>query len=109
MNLEDRVHLTGYPTPIQTDSGRHIATSGGGGISPAVGAQDWMEDAIIVECADGKTRRIPAEPRLRPLAHGVSARVVRLRGYGNAIVPQVGGVFLRAVLEIVRERRGLPA
>jgi hypothetical protein len=28
-----------------------------------------------------------------------SNRVGRLRGYGNAIVPQVAAVFIRAVLE----------
>ena len=31
-----------------------------------------------------------------PLAHGVSARMGRLRGYGNAIVPQVAAAFIRA-------------
>ena len=31
------------------------------------------------------------EPSVHPLAYGVSARVGRLRGYGNAIVPQVAG------------------
>ncbi len=45
-------------------------------------------------CADGKSRRI--EPGLEPLAHGLPARVVRLRGYGNAIVPQVAAQFVSA-------------
>ena len=31
--------------------------------------------------------------------HGVSGRVGRLRGYGNAIVPQVAAVFIRAYME----------
>jgi hypothetical protein len=50
-----------------------------------------------VPCRDGKTRRV--EPGTFPLAHGVPARVGRLRGYGNAIVPPVAAVFIRAFLE----------
>jgi DNA (cytosine-5)-methyltransferase 1 len=51
----------------------------------------------LIPCADGKARRI--EPGLAPLAHGIPARVVRLRGYGNAIVPQVAAEFITAFLE----------
>jgi DNA (cytosine-5)-methyltransferase 1 len=35
------------------------------------------------------------------LAHGVSARVVRLRGYGNAIVPQAAAAFITAFMEAI--------
>ena len=48
---------------------------------------DWLG------CRDGKFR--PVEPGTSPLVNGVPARVVRLRGYGNAIVPQVGAQFIR--------------
>ena len=51
---------------------------------------DWLP------CLDGKSR--PVEPGTFPLAHGVPARVGRLRGYGNAIVPQVAEAFIRAYL-----------
>ncbi len=34
-----------------------------------------------------------------PLANSAAARVGRLRGYGNAIVPQVAGTFIRSVME----------
>jgi DNA (cytosine-5)-methyltransferase 1 len=47
---------------------------------------------------DGKARRI--EPGLVPLAHGIPARMVRLRGYGNAIVPPIAAEFIQAYMSI---------
>jgi len=52
----------------------------------------------IVQCTDGKARRF--EPGSFPLAYGVPNRVGRLRGYGNAIVPQVAAEFVSAYLDI---------
>lgn len=46
------------------------------------------------ECADGKTRLV--EPSVRLLAYGVLCRVGRLRGYGNAIVPQIAAELIKA-------------
>jgi hypothetical protein len=60
----------------------------------------FWSDFTTVACRDGKTRRIPTEPAFFPLSYGVPARVVRLRGYGNAIVPQVAAEFAKAYLEI---------
>ena len=57
------------------------------------GEADWLF------CRDGKWRAV--EPGTFPLAHGVPARVGRLRGYGNAIVPQVAQTFIEAYLEAV--------
>lgn len=64
----------------------------------SVGFWDDYED---VECADGKRRQI--EPGTFPLANGVPARVGRLRGYGNAIVPQVAAEFIKAFMGAVNE------
>jgi DNA (cytosine-5)-methyltransferase 1 len=50
----------------------------------------------FVECRDGKRR--PVEPGIFPLAHGVPGRVGLLRGYGNAIVPQVAAAFIEACM-----------
>ena len=52
---------------------------------------DWLR------CDDGKIR--PVESGTFPLAHGLSERVGRLRGYGNAIIPQVAQVFIEAYLD----------
>jgi DNA (cytosine-5)-methyltransferase 1 len=58
-------------------------------------ACDW------IPCRDGKWR--PVEPGTFPLAHGLPARVGRLRGYGNAIKPQVAAIFIRAAEEARHE------
>lgn len=77
---------------------------------------DWSEYDII-QCADGNSRRV--ERGAFPLAFGIPVtmvpqltllhamgrsaikaardnRVIRLRGYGNAIVPQVAAKFIQA-------------
>lgn len=55
---------------------------------------DW------IRAADGKARRV--EPSIRLLAHGVPARVGKLRAYGNAIVPQVAAEVIGAYLDMER-------
>jgi DNA (cytosine-5)-methyltransferase 1 len=48
-------------------------------------------------------RRISAEPLFFPLADGLqTARVDALRGAGNAIVPQVGALFIEAARDSFR-------
>jgi DNA (cytosine-5)-methyltransferase 1 len=55
------------------------------------------DDAELIACSDGKARRIKSGSF--PLAHGISGRVGLLRGYGNAIVPQVACEFISAWLD----------
>lgn len=55
-------------------------------------AADWLL------CRDGKWR--PVEPGTFPLAHGATARVGRLRGYGNAINAETARTFIAAYQEI---------
>ena len=57
------------------------------------------DNYIIVPCADGKSRRL--EPSISPLVDGVPARVVRLRGYGNAIVPQLAAVWIKECMSVI--------
>ena len=64
------------------------------------GADGWS-DFDVIPCRDGKARRV--EPGTFPLADGVPARVGRLRGYGNAIVPQVAAEFVKAYQETTEQ------
>jgi DNA (cytosine-5)-methyltransferase 1 len=41
------------------------------------------------------------EPDVGRVAHGIPARVDRLRGLGNAIVPQVAFQILKAIRELI--------
>lgn len=61
---------------------------------------DW------IGCRDGKFR--PVRSGTQPLANGIPARVVRLRGYGNSIVPQVAAEFVDAFLEALHETKNFP-
>jgi len=94
----------------QAASGRN----GAAGSTAEAGAPDAWRDLEWIACSDGKAR--PTQPGLFPLVDGLSPRVVRggdrslapdadqsaegrvmwLRGYGNAIVPQVAAEFIRA-------------
>ena len=57
---------------------------------------DW------ILCRDGNYR--PIEPGTFPLADGVPARVGRLRGYGNAINPQIAAEFIEAITDAAAGR-----
>lgn len=82
--------------------GRHVAehdAQGREGAQRHTRARGFWDGAIWHLCRDGKRRRIPVEPALFPLAHGLPHRVVKLRGSGNAIVPQVAAEFIQACEE----------
>lgn len=66
--------------------------------------QPW-QSAVAIECEDGP-RRI--EPGLLALVDGVSGRMGKLRGYGNAIVPQLAATFVEASFEAIRDARQRP-
>jgi DNA (cytosine-5)-methyltransferase 1 len=67
-----------------------------------IGATRWQPwcDSRVHRYLDGKDRRIPAEPRLFPLADDRHpyhrGRVGLLRGAGNAIVPALAAEFIEA-------------
>lgn len=78
------------------------AQSANSGIADAANTHHgFWSDADWLGCRDGKFR--PVEPSTFPLANGIPARVGRLRGYGNAIVPQVAAEFITAFMGAVED------
>ncbi len=67
-----------------------IARSQGGG--QATGQSPWSDEDALG--ADGRRRR--AVPGTRPVAHGIPARIPKLRAIGNSIVPQIAAAFITA-------------
>lgn len=108
--------------PIGSDAGRQETAGGPGllretrgsashaanGIGSASGSQcdeRDLEDSPWkvfewIETIDG--RKFRSKPGLSLLAHGIPGRVGRLRGYGNAIVPQVAKTFIEAYVEATK-------
>jgi len=78
--------------PFADDGWRAVWNQGAAASAPSA----WS-NAEWIDCADGTARRI--ESGVRPLANGFPGRVGRLRGYGNAIVPQVAAAFVRSYIE----------
>jgi len=70
---------------------------------PELWATDgYWGDADWIYCQDQKFRAI--EPGTLPLADGVQERLVQVRGYGNAIVPQVAAEVIKAGMAYLEER-----
>ena len=78
--------FTGWGTPNTMD---HLP-SGNLEQSP------WVA-SVGVRFLDGKTRRVM--PGIALLANGFPNRVALLRGFGNAIVPQLAAEFIRAFMD----------
>jgi DNA (cytosine-5)-methyltransferase 1 len=93
---------------VRRDERRPSDKSAGAAEKPgrSVATGNPWADVDWLECQDGKIR--PIEPGLEPLVNGVSARVLRLRGYGNAIVPQTAARFVREYLDGVTHD-GMPS
>ena len=103
------------------DDGDQPRRDGADAAGSATAASDvgFWSDYDLIPCRDGKARRV--ERGTFPLAYGIpagvvpggdtsveevqattEARVMRLRGYGNAIVPQVAAEFVKAYMEAKR-------
>jgi DNA (cytosine-5)-methyltransferase 1 len=62
----------------------------------ADGPCGFWDSYDIMPFKDGKSRRV--EPGTFPLVDGFPARVAILKGFGNAIVPQVAAAFIKAAM-----------
>lgn len=67
----------------------------------------FWRDADWLGCRDGKFR--PVEPGTFPLVAGASARVVRLRGYGNAINAEAAKAFITSFIEATGQSTRKPS
>jgi DNA (cytosine-5)-methyltransferase 1 len=96
-------------------NGDRLRSSGWAEASIADQSSDWSVCEWLT-CSDGKAR--PTQPSIKPVVDGLpkglvrggdrsmapdadqsaEARVMRLRGYGNAIVPQLAAAFIRAFM-----------
>lgn len=113
--IESRLEGHGWHEDDRHEPGRLVAEADGS--TAASGA--WAAFRVV-HCADERDRRIPAiESGVLPVAHGLprglgrgrtrpervaigaarANRKGRLKGYGNAIVPQVAAEFIRAYME----------
>lgn len=111
-NLQDFACLAGWPTPAARDgkggyqggqdaareavngyAGCDSTDSRPGPVNGFWGAADWLS------CRDGKWR--PVRSGSFPLANGVSARVGKLRTYGNAINVEAATAFITAYMATV--------
>ncbi|ASW27629.1 DNA methyltransferase [Klebsiella phage YMC16/01/N133_KPN_BP] len=71
---------------------------------PAYSHNSFWDSADWLGCRDGKLR--PVRPGSFPLAHGIPGRVVRLRAYGNAIVPPLAAEFILSFEEAIEDLIG---
>lgn len=114
--LERSIGFPGVPGRTRGDDSRQASERAGvyaGAVGDACGArlpEQWRgrderagsaapgfwSRADWLPCRDGKAR--PVEPGTFPLAHGATARVGRLRAYGNAIVAPAAAEFIKAAI-----------
>ena len=81
----------------------HGSASGNSGHAALAGAtRGFWADCDWWYGRDNKYR--PIEPGVQPLAHGATNRVLKLRGYGDAIVAEAAKAFISSFLEATDER-----
>ena len=82
----------------QSDKSAGAIALCGSGIEPTNAPESIWRNPDWLYCRDGKWR--PVESGTFPLANGLPERVGLLRGYGNAIVPQVAAEVIKAYMGV---------
>jgi DNA (cytosine-5)-methyltransferase 1 len=59
----------------------------------------WDEWILVGPDPKGKYRRL--KPGIRLLAHGIPARIPKLRAFGNSIVPWLAAEVIRAWMDVL--------
>lgn len=94
----------GWPEPA--NSGSEVADAYGYGQPRGqerdLGSEAWVEASCRDDLVRRSSRRAPenwwaTEPDVGRVAHGVPARVDRLRGLGNAVVPKIPEILGRVI------------
>jgi DNA (cytosine-5)-methyltransferase 1 len=86
-------------------SGAELADAEGDGVEGHRAARQQEPSASIGarllgrDCAGGGAAQWAVEPNVGRMAHGISARVDRLRALGNAVVPQIPEMIGRAIMQ----------
>ena len=104
----DGKHPRGHPRTgakakggyVRRTIGNSVGTPGADG-GPGATNGFWR-DADWLYCRDGRWRAV--EPSTTPLVDGAPTRVVRLRGYGNAINAEAAKAFIEAYRSVADER-----
>ena len=68
------------------------------------GATDWIQGTVRGKGCHGGFTNWEVEPDVGRVANGIPSRVDRLRGLGNAVVPQVAEIVGRLIIEAHNER-----
>jgi DNA (cytosine-5)-methyltransferase 1 len=81
---------------VEPDVARRVYVDHHGAVRGFWGDADWL---LCRDPYGGPPVARPVEPGSFPMASRVPGSVGLIRGYGNAIVPQVAATFIRAALE----------
>lgn len=83
----------------------NVADSNNKGLQGYWGFEECESKLPVGEGCSSEQKEWLAEPNVGRLAHGVPNRVAKLRGLGNAIVPQVAAEIIRCINKIMEDNK----